>query len=72
MGATYVLLHDTPDEQGHNEATLKFFEWALDHGAETVNALDYVSLPEQVVTRIRSQWPANAGENMASKRLAGQ
>jgi phosphate transport system substrate-binding protein len=72
MGATYVLLHDTPDEQGHNGATLKFFEWALSHGGETVNALDYIPLPEPVVTKIRSRWPSDAEENMASKRLAGQ
>jgi phosphate transport system substrate-binding protein len=72
MGATYVLLHESPDKPGQDEATLKFFEWALNHGGDSVNALDYIPLPEPVVTRIRAQWPANAGENMASKRPVGQ
>lgn len=72
MGATYVLLRETPDKSGHDEATLKFFDWAFRHGGETVDALDYVPLPEAVLTKIRSQWPANTGEYMVSKRLAGQ
>jgi phosphate transport system substrate-binding protein len=70
MGATYVLLHEKPDNQGRDEATIKFFEWAFSHGGATVNALDYIPLPNMVVTKIRSQWPANAGENTAHKALA--
>lgn len=72
MGATYVLLHIAPDSQGHEAATLKFFEWVFSHGADTVNALDYVPLPDLVVTKIRSQWPATAGENMTRKAVAVQ
>lgn len=70
MGATYVLLPATPDKPGHDEATLKFFEWALSHGGPTVDALDYVPLPDLVVTKIRSQWPGNAAEQTAHKTLA--
>jgi phosphate transport system substrate-binding protein len=72
MGATYVLIHETPDKAGHDVATLEFFNWAFDHGADTVSALDYIPLPEPVMTKIRAQWPANAAENMAAKPLAGQ
>ncbi|MEX3935355.1 phosphate ABC transporter substrate-binding protein PstS [Paraburkholderia phymatum] len=72
MGATYVLLRETPDQLGHDGATLKFFDWAFNHGGETVNVLDYVPLPELVLTKIRAQWPATPGENVAGKRLAGQ
>jgi phosphate transport system substrate-binding protein len=61
MGATYVLLRTVPDDSGHDEATLKFFEWAFGHGAQTVDALDYIPLPDPVVAKIRSQWPAAAG-----------
>lgn len=70
MGATYVLLPATPDKPGHDVATLKFFEWALSHGGPAVDALDYVPLPDLVVTKIRSQLPADAGEPTAHKALA--
>lgn len=66
MGATYVLLPATPGKPGHDEATLKFFEWALSHGGPTVDALDYVPLPDPVVTKIRSQLPAFRGERTSA------
>ncbi|MEC5408216.1 phosphate ABC transporter substrate-binding protein PstS [Paraburkholderia sp. MPAMCS5] len=72
MGATYVLLHVTPDKAGRNEATLKFFDWAFSHGVPTVNALDYVPLPDLIVTRIRSQWPASTPEAGPRKAVAVQ
>ncbi|MEM5388510.1 phosphate ABC transporter substrate-binding protein PstS [Paraburkholderia phymatum] len=71
MGATYVLLRQTADKPGDG-ATLKFFDWAFNHGGQTVNTLDYIPLPELVLTKIRAQWPVNAGETVAGKRLAGQ
>ncbi|MPW06481.1 phosphate ABC transporter substrate-binding protein PstS [Paraburkholderia sp. CNPSo 3155] len=70
MGATYVLLPATPNQPGHDEATLKFFEWALSHGGPTVNALDYIPLPDLVVTKIRSQWPADPGDKPVRKVIA--
>lgn len=69
MGATYVLIHAARDAAGRNEATLKFFEWAFAHGGQTVDALDYVPLPDVVVARIRSQWPASQPEELARKPL---
>ncbi|MBB5496356.1 hypothetical protein [Paraburkholderia sp. MM5384-R2] len=51
-------------------ATLKFFEWALSHGGPTVDALDYIALPEPVVTKIRAQWPADTGEKSVHKAFA--
>jgi phosphate transport system substrate-binding protein len=61
MGATYVLLHTTPDKPGQDAVTLKFFDWAFSHGEGTVQALDYIPLPGAVVTKIRAQWTAGAG-----------
>ncbi|WP_028221049.1 phosphate ABC transporter substrate-binding protein PstS [Paraburkholderia oxyphila] len=72
MGATYVLLHETPDKTGREEAAMQFFNWAFDHDVGTVNALDYIPLPEMVLTKIRAQWPANVSDSMAGKRLARQ
>jgi phosphate transport system substrate-binding protein len=70
MGATYVLLPATSDKPGRDQATLKFFEWALSHGEPEVNALDYIPLPDPVVTKIRSEWSANAVEKTAHKAKA--
>jgi phosphate transport system substrate-binding protein len=72
MGATYVLLHAVSDKPGQTEATLKFFEWAFNHGGDTINALDYIPLPDLVLTKIRSQWPANASGNITHKSVAAQ
>ncbi|HKT96228.1 MAG TPA: hypothetical protein VJS30_06800 [Paraburkholderia sp.] len=51
---------------------MEFFNWAFDHGTDTVDALDFIPLPEPVLTKIRAQWPAIADESMAGKRLAGR
>lgn len=61
MGATYVLIPAKPDKPGQDDVTLKFFGWAFAHGGQTVQTLDYVPLPDGVVTKIRSQWPVSAG-----------
>jgi phosphate transport system substrate-binding protein len=58
VGATFVLLHTMPDKPGHAEETLKFFDWAFRHGDRAAEALDYIPLPDPVVSEIRSQWRA--------------
>lgn len=72
MGATYVLLRATPDKPGRDEETRKFFDWAFSHGGQTVQALDYIPLPDSVVMRIRSQWRGNGSDEVAHKPIAGQ
>lgn len=67
VGATYVLLHAAPDGSSRADETLKFFDWAFTHGAAAIQMLDYVSLPEAVVTRIRAQWPDTAHKSVAAK-----
>lgn len=72
VGATYVLLRAVPDKPERREETLKFFDWAFTHGAQTIQALDYVPLPESVVTRIRSQWRDSTADDAARKSIARQ
>jgi phosphate transport system substrate-binding protein len=72
MGATYILLHAVPDKPGQDAATLKFFEWAFSHGGPTVDALDYIPLPDLVVTKVRAQWPGNGGASVVHKAVAVQ
>ncbi|TKC80393.1 phosphate ABC transporter substrate-binding protein PstS [Trinickia terrae] len=58
VGATFVLLHTTQDKPAQGTETLKFFDWAFKNGTQAANDLDYISLPESVVTEIRTQWKA--------------
>ncbi len=58
VGATFVLLHATQDTPQRGAETLKFFNWAFGHGAQAAADLDYISLPDPVVSEIRKQWKA--------------
>jgi len=58
VGATFVLVHSTQDKPDHGKETLKFFDWAFKNGNQTAADLDYITLPEPVVSEIRSQWKA--------------
>lgn len=56
VGATFVLLHTAQDKPAQGAETLKFFDWAFKNGGQAASDLDYISLPESVVTEIKSQW----------------
>jgi phosphate transport system substrate-binding protein len=56
VGATFVLVHTAQDKPDHGKETLKFFDWAFKNGSQAAQDLDYISLPDSVVTEIRSQW----------------
>jgi phosphate transport system substrate-binding protein len=58
VGATFVLMHTTPDMPANGEETLKFFDWAFRNGTQSTQALDYIPLPDSVVTEIRALWRA--------------
>lgn len=55
-GATYILIHATPDKPAQTKAVLDFFTWAYKNGGEMATALDYVPLPQAVVASIESYW----------------
>jgi len=56
VGATFVLLHTAQDKPEQGKETLKFFQWAFKNGTPAADSLDYISLPQSVVTEIESQW----------------
>lgn len=58
VGATFVLLHATQEKPAQGAETLKFFDWAFRNGNQAATELDYISLPESVVSEIRTQWKA--------------
>ncbi|MCA3786485.1 MAG: phosphate ABC transporter substrate-binding protein PstS, partial [Burkholderia sp.] len=58
VGATFVLLHAKQDKPEQGAETLKFFDWAFHNGNQAATDLDYISLPDSVVSEIHKQWKA--------------
>ncbi|HEY1610027.1 MAG TPA: phosphate ABC transporter substrate-binding protein PstS [Paraburkholderia sp.] len=56
VGATFVLLQTAQDKPEQGKETLKFFQWAFKNGQPAADSLDYISLPQSVVSEIESQW----------------
>ncbi|RKT24552.1 phosphate ABC transporter substrate-binding protein (PhoT family) [Paraburkholderia sp. RAU2J] len=69
VGATFVLLHTAQDKPAQGTETLKFFDWAFKNGTQAANELDYISLPDSVVSEIRTQWKAKVKDS-AGKAIA--
>ncbi len=57
--STWVLIHKQPDNVAAASASLKFFSWAYKNGQSAAKGLDYVSIPDNVVTLIKKSWSAN-------------
>ncbi|WP_157266918.1 phosphate ABC transporter substrate-binding protein PstS [Azohydromonas aeria] len=55
-GATYILMHKTPEKPANAAAALKFFEWAFTNGDAMAAELEYVALPQPVKALVRKQW----------------
>lgn len=55
-GATFVLLHDQPQNPGAIQGILKFFDWAFTNGGKLAASLDYVPMPRPVVKIIEEAW----------------
>ena len=57
-GATFILIHKSPEKIENAKEVLKFFDWAYTNGDKMASDLDYVPLPANVVTMIRDAWKA--------------
>jgi phosphate transport system substrate-binding protein len=54
--ATFILIHKKPDDAAAATEALKFFAWAYDKGDKMAEELDYVPMPNKVVTEIEKVW----------------
>ena len=52
-GATFILIHKQPQDPAAAAEALKFFAWAYAKGDKMAEDLDYVPMPDNVVTRSR-------------------
>ena len=57
--ATFILIHKQPQQPDDAKAALKFFDWAYKNGGKMADELDYVAIPESVVTLVQKSWADN-------------
>ena len=55
-GATFILMHKTPQDPAAAGEALKFFGWAYEKGGKIAEDLDYVPMPDAVVASIKKVW----------------
>ena len=55
-GATFILMHTVQDKPANAKQVLEFFKWAYADGDKMAEALDYVPMPDNVVSLIESSW----------------
>jgi phosphate transport system substrate-binding protein len=60
--STWVLIHARPDDAAAAAEALKFFDWAYKSGKDQAKALDYVSIPDNVVDLIEKTWSGIAAD----------
>jgi len=55
-GASFILVHASQEDPARARAVLDFFAWAFAHGDGMAAALDYVPIPDKVVTMVEAMW----------------
>ena len=59
--STFVLMHKKPMDAAASADALKFFDWAFKNGGKDAEALDYIPMPQKVVTLIDRQIETSIG-----------
>ncbi len=55
-GATFILVHQKPQDPAAVTSALKFFAWAYANGDKMAEELVYVPLPANVKAQIKQMW----------------
>jgi len=55
-GATFILVPKVPKDIAATKEALKFFEWAYKNGDDMAKGLDYIPMPDNVVSLIQAKW----------------
>ncbi len=58
-GATFILLPKQPKDPAATKEALKFFEWAYKNGSQMASSLDYIPMPDAVVSLIADKWKSD-------------
>ncbi len=70
-GATFILMHKNQEKPDVAKAVLAFFDWAYKDGDAMAQQLDYVPLPDKVVTLIKAAWKSEIKANGAALWTGG-
>jgi phosphate transport system substrate-binding protein len=54
--ATFILMYKQPADKAAAAEALKFFDWAFAKGDKLAEELDYIPMPDAVVTQIKGNW----------------
>ena len=54
--ATWILAYKMPSDPAATTQALKFFDWAYTKGDKMAEELDYVAMPDTVVTDVEKMW----------------
>ena len=55
-GASFILVYKNPPKPETALAVLQFFNWAYHNGAAMASQLDYVPMPDKVITLVEDAW----------------
>jgi phosphate transport system substrate-binding protein len=69
-GATFILIHTQPQDPAAAAEALKFFAWAYKNGGKAAEELDYVPMPEKVVTSIEKMWASEIKDSSGKPLVA--
>lgn len=58
-GASFILIYKEQADANIAEAMLNFFDWSFKHGTDIAKALNYVPMPESVITQVESFWKSS-------------
>jgi len=61
-GASFILMHVRQDKPQNAAEVLKFFDWSFRNGQKLAEDLDYVPLPDAVVTIVEDAWKTQIGD----------
>jgi phosphate transport system substrate-binding protein len=54
--ATFILMYKEPVDKAASAEALKFFDWAFTKGGKIAEDLDYIPMPDAVVSTIKQTW----------------
>lgn len=54
--ATFILLPKRPRRPAAAYQVMAFFNWAFEHGADVARELEYIPMPDNVVSLIKKRW----------------
>jgi phosphate transport system substrate-binding protein len=57
--ATWILVYKQPKDPAATAEALKFFGWAYKNGSKMAEELDYVPMPEHVVSEVKKMWSSD-------------